>query len=559
MRLSLSLYTEKLNLPEGTFCLYDHRQDKYETILLYGGGETSLISHSLYLVNGDACKKLNPEAVMDRQAGFILFNIDETLWQTVKQNLRDQADLLCLKSPQEQSILLNRLLLIKAELERQIYELQALAARRSSLQEMIERLYSIFDNPAYLVDTSFKGLAIDRSHGMRELSATWRRAEDYGYLSLDLISELMQERELDRMESPARAHIVHSPCFYTSFINYNLRWHGILQGHLFIVTMFKKDGTKGDLELTDLVAPIILQAMHNNDLYQHQRGYLYENFMKDLYAGNITDGEYIKAQIPYLGLTMHTPYFVAKVAVSSSGQASADGHPAAYAGDTLSEIPRSKLRGISPSRQSPNAHVNMVTWLVARGNKIERISNQLERMTDVRLAKYDDFIMGLFLLKREQTQEKLTQKLKSLAQTGKLRIGISDPASRLTDISICAAQADTALSCCPADASGSVVFYSEIALADLLRASAAKKNLFCATEIRRLLQEEASGSGVYGETLFTYLKNDCSLQKTADELHIHRNTLSYRLERLKERYQIDLENPEKKRRYYLSLLMEQIC
>lgn len=145
-------------------------------------------------------------------------------------------------------------------------------------------------------------------------------------------------------------------------------------------------------------------------------------------------------------------------------------------------------------------------------------SSQLERMTDVRLAKYDDFIMGLFLLLREQTQEKLTQKLRSLAQTGKLRIGISDPAFRLTDISICAAQADTALSGCPADASGSVVFYSEIALADLLRASAAKKNLFCASEIRRLLWEEASGSGIYGETLFTYLKNDCSLQKTDDEL-----------------------------------------
>ncbi|MCI8672275.1 MAG: PucR family transcriptional regulator [Lachnospiraceae bacterium] len=76
--------------------------------------------------------------------------------------------------------------------------------------------------------------------------------------------------------------------------------------------------------------------------------------------------------------------------------------------------------------------------------------------------------------------------------------------------------------------------------------------------MRRLLWEEASGSGIYGETLSTYLKNDCSLQKTADELHIHRNTLSYRLERLKERYQIDLENPEKKRRYYLSLLMERI-
>lgn len=34
-----------------------------------------------------------------------------------------------------------------------------------------------------------------------------------------------------------------------------------------------------------------------------------------------------------------------------------------------SEILLRKLRGISLSRQSPNAHVNMVTWLAACGNK----------------------------------------------------------------------------------------------------------------------------------------------------------------------------------------------
>lgn len=524
MQLSLTLYTEKLNLPQNTFHLLDYIQEKYETILLYEDEKTPFVPNSIYLINGDVCKKLTSKSVIDRQVGFIIFNIDESLWQEVQHNLQQQADLLWLKSPQEQTALLNRLLLIKAKLEQQIYALQILATRRSSLQEMIEHLYVIFNNPAYLVDTSFKVLAIDRDHGMRELSATWRRAEDYGYLSLDLISRLMQE--LDRMESSTCAQIVHSHCFYTPFINYNLRWRGIIQGHLFIVTMFKKNGTQGDLELADLVAPIILQAMHNNDLYQHQRGYLYENFMKDLYAGNITDWEYVKTQIPYLGLTMHTSYFVAKIAVRSSHETSVTESSGSSTGDVFS--------------------------------RIERISSQLERMADVRLAKYDDFIMGLFLLKKEQTLELVSKKLKSLAQTGKLWIGVSDPSSWLAEISVLAAQANTALSCCYVNSSGNVVFYSEIALTDLLNVSEDKKNLFCASEIRRLLREEASGSTVYSDTLFTYLKNDCHLQKTADELHIHRNTLSYRLERLRERYDIDLEDPKKKRRYYLSLLMAQI-
>ena len=34
-----------------------------------------------------------------------------------------------------------------------------------------------------------------------------------------------------------------------------------------------------------------------------------------------------------------------------------------------SQIPRCKQRGIWLSRQSPNSHASMATWLVARGNK----------------------------------------------------------------------------------------------------------------------------------------------------------------------------------------------
>lgn len=48
----------------------------------------------------------------------------------------------------------------------------------------------------------------------------------------------------------------------------------------------------------------------------------------------------------------------------------------------------------------------------------------------------------------------------------------------------------------------------------------------------------------YFETLYTYLNSRYSLNETAQKLNIHRNTVVYRIQQLREKFGLDLDSPE---------------
>ena len=52
-----------------------------------------------------------------------------------------------------------------------------------------------------------------------------------------------------------------------------------------------------------------------------------------------------------------------------------------------------------------------------------------------------------------------------------------------------------------------------------------------------------------------YLNTHGSLQKTAAQCYVHRNTIAYRIEKIRELFQLDPENEEKSFRYTFSCLI----
>ena len=59
-------------------------------------------------------------------------------------------------------------------------------------------------------------------------------------------------------------------------------------------------------------------------------------------------------------------------------------------------------------------------------------------------------------------------------------------------------------------------------------------------------------------TLYEFLKEERSVQRCSKALHIHKNTLLYRLDRIRELTHVDLDNPELRLYLLLSFLMEQL-
>lgn len=54
---------------------------------------------------------------------------------------------------------------------------------------------------------------------------------------------------------------------------------------------------------------------------------------------------------------------------------------------------------------------------------------------------------------------------------------------------------------------------------------------------------------------FDYLKNNGSVKAVADEMFIHKNTIVYRMSKIKELLQADLELGEERMAYYLACLI----
>lgn len=60
------------------------------------------------------------------------------------------------------------------------------------------------------------------------------------------------------------------------------------------------------------------------------------------------------------------------------------------------------------------------------------------------------------------------------------------------------------------------------------------------------------------ETFSTYCECFFSKQRAAEKLHLHRNTLNYRLAKIEDRYNISMENFKDVISFYLFLLMKKL-
>ncbi len=74
---------------------------------------------------------------------------------------------------------------------------------------------------------------------------------------------------------------------------------------------------------------------------------------------------------------------------------------------------------------------------------------------------------------------------------------------------------------------------------------------YCERNVRRLSTLQDSRVD-YCETLRTYVENDRNLLRTAELLHIHRTTLFYRLNKIKEELDVDLDDPDTRLRMWIS-------
>lgn len=450
------------------------------------------------------------------EAGLIWLVEPEDFGAAQEQMKSLRCNCLLIGSKQTFGEIFNEIAVLLINIREQMSVFKTAVYTQQSLQMLTEMIFDILGNPAYIVDSSFKVLAIDNKHDVRELSASWKRLEDEGYLPFDMVSKLINSGELSQMESANGASIVHSHWFYVPFINYNLRQRGKVRGHIYIAGI-KRRIRESDLEIAEYLGNYIQEALIRNPVFQNQRGDYYEHFMRDMLSGKLTEKPHIQQQMHFLGIM-----------------------PKDY-------------------------HTICVLHTSLENNFFdERISGQLERCCGVKSVFYKDKIVGLFSHKKKPEKAELQKALKAVSEEFHCEIGVSDTFQGFYDFNTYYIQAEWALTAptrlrMQSRVGEEIRYYQDYQRYHILYGFERQMKWQAAVppELRILQQYDLENKANLTETLFMYLRCERSMQETAQHLYIHRNTLLYRMNKIVEICEFDLENRTLRRRLLSALeLME---
>lgn len=159
---------------------------------------------------------------------------------------------------------------------------------------------------------------------------------------------------------------------------------------------------------------------------------------------------------------------------------------------------------------------------------------------------YKDYIVVLLDLKNNVLSENTLNKLRELLQSNNLQAGFSSEFSNLLGLSKHYSQGIKALEMGLAlKEDDSIFFYDDFKVYHMLSLFNSKDLCkFCHPAIIKLIEFDKENKTDYYNTLSAYLLNNQYISKTADQLFIHRNTLNYRNNKIKEIIEVDLADSE---------------
>lgn len=385
--------------------------------------------------------------------------------------------------------------------------LKEMTLKNAGLDEYITVFSEIMGNPVYIVDSTYKVLAIDESPIYSEMSAIWRHLTTYRYLSYDIIAKLRETEELSVLDNTPITAIVNSDVFPNAFINCPLLKNGQVAGHLFVVG-YNKQITPGKIALADELKQIIEKIIQNNISFLSTRNKGYENFLIHSLTDGTTEPALIHKQLSTLGWDETGNYTVAIC---------------------------------------QPAEDNILYY--------ENICRLLEKTYDGKPLIYNKQVICVFYLTKVQEYRKIADILENFSMKEKLSIAMSDLFSGFENLPWYYKQAQYTLLYYCMNEPDFFSTYADRCMEYFLSSCPSRKDLemFCDPSLKMLDTYDKKHGTEYLHTLKTFLLNERNIAITAKSLHIHRNTLLYRIERLNNMLLSDLDQEQNRLRIQISL------
>ena len=366
------------------------------------------------------------------------------------------------------------------------------------LQYMTDTAYRIFDNPVFVIDSSYKYLAF--SSGMAPDSDFIASENANGYIAEQGIRFIKDSHLEEKLAKSGKAYY-YNPLFHAGMLTAAVNIHGITIGK---VMLYEKNHPLADTDepLLEQFARFVAMELQKNQFFQQNKGIMYSYFLADLLDSKDINYPSIRDRLHTMGMDLKDDLYILTISASSYHHATA---------------------------------------------KLEVIVSELNRiLTGSIYAIYEDSLVLLFSRSRDSTltvQEE--EALAGYLEENGLHAGISNFFTDLKGIRRFYLQAKTAAEIgSRLKEKGPLFYYSDLYFYHIMEICEKKEDLqyFIHPAMMKLLYYDRDKNSELLNTIQVYLQNPGSTSKVASELHIHKNTLLYRINKIKELTGCCLEN-----------------
>ncbi len=403
----------------------------------------------------------------------------------------------------------------------------------SSYQEIIDIGWQLLGNPMFVRDLGFNVLAYTRDIIVDDIA--WRIFVEKGYQTYSDVTYMKVHKMLETVNKSK------VPVYFKKFEpdeiidedqevvkdTYIVKpqrrteaktsrvWANICisnkpVGHL-VVLEYCKPFEETDFELISLITQAFSIQIQNEGYNIKERTSMYEWFVSDLLDGKITDKEVIEEKLEYMGLNLKNDLHLLVILLR------------------------------------PNQPVTIPEQYAKR---------HLEAMVGGKAVVYKDYL--IIILGRQgdnPLDEDLEKGLKSFLSENGLLGALSRRFTHLLDLRKHFKQTVKALKLGSRLNSHQTLFlYEDYVLQHLLDIQADDENIkdFCHPAIFKLMEYDRENNACYMQSLYSHIYNLRNMGELANTLHIHRNTLNYRIRKMGEIMNVNLNDSDQLFRLYLS-------
>lgn len=416
----------------------------------------------------------------------------------------------------------NEMMYMKELMDTHYIKLVHLLTQDADIKEIEEMAYTILGNPMVITDESYKVLAY--SQGIKTDDPIWLTIVGNDYCPFSIVEMTDHNQFWKRLNKASRPLFVDSEDFspYIQRAVAQVSSDGKTRGYIALLEINKKIAAR-DLQILQMVAEVVGSILSKKDAVSKAKGHLERVLINDLFYGKMAKETMIQNRAQSLGWNLKKYYGVLCIE-----------------GFTIK-------------------HVELE-------NKLEDIKKQLKTYFPFSVYSFDDnkafFIVGI------DDQEKWMPILQRNLVEFMFQEGLTCSAgllvNNLIDIIKSYNQAiDTSSAIAVIQGKigkKSVYIYSEVAIYTLLMKwiqDEERENLSC-TSLQTLQEIDEKEGSEYVFTLKNFFENNQNVTATAQAMFLHRNTINYRLNKMKDLLEDDFDHPLIRLHLYISILIQDI-